>query len=119
MESADVIIMGAGLAGLVAACELTRAGRRVILLEQEGENSIGGQAFWSLGGLLMVDTPEQRRLGIRDSVELARQDWFGARRSSTALKMPGPNVGPRRIWNLPVAKCVRGCTVWGCVGWRW
>ncbi|KAB2684561.1 MULTISPECIES: FAD-binding dehydrogenase [Brucella/Ochrobactrum group] len=78
MADADVIIIGAGLAGLVAAHELAAAGRKVILLEQEGENSIGGQAFWSLGGLFMVDSPEQRRLGIKDSIDLARQDWFGS-----------------------------------------
>lgn len=78
MEDADAIIIGAGLAGLVAAHELTAAGRKVILLEQEGENSIGGQAFWSLGGLFMVDSPEQRRLGIKDNIDLARQDWFGS-----------------------------------------
>ncbi len=65
MKNADAIIIGAGLAGLVAAHELTSAGRKVILLEQEGENSVGGQAFWSLGGLFMVDSPEQRRLGIK------------------------------------------------------
>ncbi|MBR7654126.1 FAD-binding dehydrogenase [Brucella oryzae] len=78
MADADAIIIGAGLAGLVAAHELVAAGRKVILLEQEGENSIGGQAFWSLGGLFMVDSPEQRRLGIKDSIDLARQDWFGS-----------------------------------------
>ena len=78
MENADAIIIGAGLAGLVAAHELALAGRKVILLEQEGDNSIGGQAFWSLGGLFMVDSPEQRRLGIKDNIDLARQDWFGS-----------------------------------------
>ena len=78
MADADAIIIGAGLAGLVAAHELAAAGRKVILLEQEGENSIGGQAFWSLGGLFMVDSPEQRRLGIKDNIDLARQDWFGS-----------------------------------------
>lgn len=76
--NADAIIVGAGLAGLVAAYELTRAGRKIILLDQEGENTIGGQAFWSLGGLFMIDTPEQRRLGIKDSFDLARQDWLGS-----------------------------------------
>ncbi|MFW6089789.1 MAG: FAD-binding dehydrogenase, partial [Gemmatimonadota bacterium] len=75
---ADVAIVGAGLAGLVAAAELGDAGRRVVIVEQEDENSLGGQAHWSLGGLFMVDTPEQRRLGIRDSRELARQDWMGS-----------------------------------------
>ncbi|GAA5514580.1 ksdD-like steroid dehydrogenase MSMEG_5835 [Deinococcus carri] len=73
---ADVIVVGAGLAGLVAAAELADAGRRVLLLDQEGEQNLGGQAYWSFGGLFFVDSPEQRRLGIRDSLELARRDWL-------------------------------------------
>ncbi len=77
-STADVIIVGGGLAGLVAAVELTSANRRVILVDQEPEQSLGGQAFWSLGGLFLVDSPEQRRLGIRDSYELALQDWMGS-----------------------------------------
>ena len=75
---ADAIVIGAGLAGLAAAAELADAGRRVIILDQEPEQSLGGQAFWSLGGLFLVDSPEQRRLGIRDSRELALQDWMGS-----------------------------------------
>ena len=74
----DVIVVGAGLAGLVATAELADAGRRVILLDQEPEASLGGQAFWSFGGLFMVDSPEQRRMGIRDSRDLAWQDWLGS-----------------------------------------
>src|SRR3712207_2955697 len=74
---ADAIVVGAGLAGLAAAAELADAGRRVIVLDQEGEQSLGGQAFWSFGGLFFVDSPEQRRLRIRDSHELALQDWMG------------------------------------------
>jgi predicted oxidoreductase len=74
---ADVIIIGAGLAGLTAAAELADAGRSVILLDQEHEASLGGQAHWSFGGLFLVDSPEQRRMGIRDSRELALQDWAG------------------------------------------
>jgi predicted oxidoreductase len=74
---ADVIVVGAGLAGLVASAELADAGKRVLLLDQEPEVSLGGQAFWSLGGLFFVDSPEQRRMGIRDSHELAWQDWLG------------------------------------------
>ena len=77
MLEADAIIVGAGLAGLVAAAEIAEAGKHVIILDQEGEQSLGGQAFWSLGGLFLVDTPEQRRLGIRDSHDLALQDWLG------------------------------------------
>jgi uncharacterized protein len=74
---ADVIVVGAGLAGLVAAAEAADAGRRVILLDQEPEQSLGGQAWWSFGGLFFVNSPEQRRLRIRDSVDLAWQDWLG------------------------------------------
>lgn len=77
-NAADVIVVGAGLAGLVATAELTDAGRRVVLVDQEPEASLGGQAFWSFGGLFLVDSPEQRRLGIKDSHELAWQDWLGA-----------------------------------------
>ncbi|MBE7169620.1 MAG: FAD-binding dehydrogenase [Williamsia sp.] len=75
---ADVIIVGAGLAGLVAAAELADAGKRVLVVEQEPAQSLGGQAFWSFGGLFLVDSPEQRRMGIRDSYELALQDWMGS-----------------------------------------
>jgi predicted oxidoreductase len=73
----DAIVVGGGLAGLVAAAELADAGRRVVLVDQEPEASLGGQAFWSFGGLFLVDSPEQRRLRIRDSRELAWQDWLG------------------------------------------
>lgn len=73
----DVIVVGAGLSGLVAACELADQGKRVIILDQEGAQNMGGQAFWSFGGLFFVDSPEQRRLGIKDSFELALQDWMG------------------------------------------
>ena len=74
----DVIVVGAGLAGLVAASEVVARGRTVLLLDQEAEQSIGGQAHWSLGGLFMVDTPEQRRMGIKDSRGLASADWYGS-----------------------------------------
>ncbi len=90
-EAADVIIVGAGLAGLVAAAEIADAGRRVIVVEQEPEQSLGGQAFWSLGGLFLVDSPEQRRMGIRDSYELALQDWMG-----TAAFDRDEDLWPRR-----------------------
>jgi predicted oxidoreductase len=75
---ADAIVVGAGLAGLTATAELARAGRRVLLLDQEPEANLGGQAFWSFGGLFLVGSPEQRRMGIRDSRELAWQDWMGS-----------------------------------------
>ncbi|MEU5809849.1 FAD-binding dehydrogenase [Streptomyces sp. NPDC047718] len=74
---ADVIVIGAGLAGLVATAELVDAGRTVILLDQEPEQSLGGQAHWSFGGLFFVNSPEQRRMRIKDSRALALQDWLG------------------------------------------
>ncbi|MDN5938374.1 MAG: FAD-binding dehydrogenase [Salinisphaera sp.] len=76
-HNTDALIVGAGLAGLVAACELIEAGRRVIVIDQESKANLGGQAWWSFGGLFFVNSPEQRRVGIRDSLDLAWQDWIG------------------------------------------
>lgn len=73
----DVIIIGGGLAGLVAANEVIAKGKKVILLDQEPEQNLGGQAFWSFGGLFLADSPLQRRLGIKDSYDLALTDWMG------------------------------------------
>ena len=84
-RDADAIVVGAGLAGLVATAELADAGKRVLLLDQEGEQNLGGQAHWSFGGLFLVDSPEQRRMGIRDSRELALQGLDGLSR----LRPPG------------------------------
>ena len=75
--SADVLVIGWGLAGLVAASEALDAGKRVVIVDQEPRTNLGGQAWWSFGGLFFVDSPEQRRMGIRDSLALATQDWFG------------------------------------------
>ncbi|MDF3383294.1 MULTISPECIES: FAD-binding dehydrogenase [Sulfitobacter] len=89
---ADVIVVGAGLAGMVAAHEAVLRGRRVLLMDQEGPQSLGGQAYWSLGGLFMVDTPEQRRMGIRDSAELAYRDWMGSAQFDRA-----EDANPRKL----------------------
>jgi uncharacterized protein len=80
VPAADVIVVGAGLAGLVAACEVVDRGLQVLILDQENSANLGGQAFWSFGGLFFVNSPEQRRLGVRDSHELALQDWLGTAR---------------------------------------
>ncbi|MEH6382244.1 MAG: FAD-binding dehydrogenase, partial [Dietzia cercidiphylli] len=74
----DVIVVGHGLAGLVATYEASRAGKKVLVVDQENEKNLGGQAYWSLGGLFMVDTPEQRRIGVHDSLDLAWRDWLGS-----------------------------------------
>ncbi|MEL6808791.1 MAG: FAD-binding dehydrogenase [Pseudomonadota bacterium] len=78
MTRADAIIVGSGLSGLVAAAELGDRGKQVVIVDQEPRSFLGGQAFWSLGGLFMIDTPEQRRMGIKDSRELALSDWIGS-----------------------------------------
>ena len=96
---ADVVVVGAGLAGLVASCELADAGRSVVLLDQEGEANLGGQAWWSFGGLFLVDTPEQRRMGVSDSVDLAWQDWEGTAGWDRLVEpdgSPGPDHWGRR-----------------------
>src|SRR5699024_9931883 len=110
---ADVIVVGAGLAGLVTANRAVARGRRVIVLDAEPTASLGGQAWWSFGGLLLVDSPEQRRLGVRDSPELAFSDWLGsARFARGADRGEGPDrygyawaqryiefaAGPMREW---------------------
>jgi len=120
-DDADVIIVGAGLAGLVAAAELAEAGKKVIIVDQEPEQSLGGQAFWSFGGLFLVDSPEQRRMRIRDSHDLALEDWMG----TAAFDRPedfwprkwaeayvGFAAGEKRAWLVE-----RGLKFFPVVGW--
>ncbi|OBQ67469.1 FAD-binding dehydrogenase [Mesorhizobium erdmanii] len=120
-DDADVIIVGAGLAGLVAAAELADAGKKVIIVDQEPEQSLGGQAFWSFGGLFLVDSPEQRRMRIRDSHDLALEDWMG----TAAFDRPedfwprkwaeayvGFAAGEKRSWLIE-----RGLKFFPVVGW--
>ncbi|QKD00455.1 FAD-binding dehydrogenase [Mesorhizobium loti] len=120
-DDADVIIVGAGLAGLVAAAELAEAGKKIIIVDQEPEQSLGGQAFWSFGGLFLVDSPEQRRMRIRDSHDLALEDWMG----TAAFDRPedfwprkwaeayvGFAAGEKRSWLMQ-----RGLKFFPVVGW--
>ncbi|TIT63791.1 MAG: FAD-binding dehydrogenase [Mesorhizobium sp.] len=120
-DDADVIIVGAGLAGLVAGAELAEAGKKIIIVDQEPEQSLGGQAFWSFGGLFLVDSQEQRRMRIRDSHDLALEDWMG----TAAFDRPedfwprkwaeayvGFAAGEKRSWLLQ-----RGLKFFPVVGW--
>jgi hypothetical protein len=118
---ADAIIVGGGLAGLVAACELAAAKRKVIIVDQEGEQSLGGQAFWSLGGLFLVDSPEQRRMRIHDSHALALEDWMGSAAFDRAEDYwprkwaeayVGFAAGEKRSWLME-----RGLRFFPVVGW--
>ncbi len=111
----DVIIVGGGLAGLVAANEAADRGRKVLLLDQEGEQSLGGQAFWSLGGLFMVDTPEQRRMGIKDSPELALADWMGSAQFDRS-----EDANPRKVAEAYLEFCSGEMRSWlHGIGMRW
>jgi succinate dehydrogenase/fumarate reductase flavoprotein subunit len=70
----DLIVTGAGVAGMAAALEAVRAGLRVTVVEQ---NSVfGGHAVISSGRLALVGTPLQARMGVRDTPALAREDFF-------------------------------------------
>jgi predicted oxidoreductase len=112
---ADVIVVGGGLAGLVATAELADAGKKVILLDQENEANLGGQAFWSLGGLMFVDSPEQRRMRVKDSYELALQDWLG----TAAFDRP-EDEWPRKWAEAYVAFCAGEKRPWlHKMGMRW
>ncbi|MBD3663990.1 FAD-binding dehydrogenase [Sulfitobacter sp. TSTF-M16] len=114
-DKADVIIVGAGLAGMVAAHEAILRGRRVLMLDQEGQQSLGGQAFWSLGGLFMVNTPEQRRMGITDSAELAMNDWLGSAQFDRA-----EDANPRAYAEKFVEWSAGGMRSWlHDIGMRW
>ena len=114
-HEADVIVVGAGLAGLAAACELADRGKRVLVLDQEGPQNLGGQAFWSLGGLFMVDTPEQRRMRIRDTADLALSDWLG----SAQFDRPEDHW-PRRVAEAYIDFAAGPMRAWlAAMGMRW
>ena len=115
---ADAIVVGAGLAGLVAACELVDRGLRVLIVDQENSANLGGQAFWSFGGLFFVDSPEQRRLGIRDSHELALQDWLGTA-ASTVPRTTGHANGRTPMSISPPGRSAVGCVRAGSSSSRW
>jgi len=118
----DVLVIGWGLAGLVAATEALAAGKRVTLVDQESRANLGGQAFWSFGGLFLIDSPEQRRMGITDSLELARQDWFGTAGFDREVEDAWPRrwaeaylqfaAGEKRAWLRE-----RGVAFFPVVGW--
>jgi predicted oxidoreductase len=72
---ADAVIVGGGIAGITAAIELLHEGQKVLVIDRDVEEELGGLAKWSFGGMFFVDSPIQRRTGIKDSVDLALSDW--------------------------------------------
>ena len=114
---ADVVVVGAGLAGLVATAELADAGRRVVVVDQEPEASLGGQAHWAFGGLFLVDSPEQRRTGIRDCLDLALQDWLGSAGFDRGVDDPAARTSGRASGRAPTCSSPPGRSAPGCTGW--
>lgn len=122
-SDADAIVVGGGLAGLVATAELAAAGRKVLLLDQEPETNLGGQAFWSFGGLFLIDSDEQRLMGIKDSRELAWQDWLGAAGFDRGVGDPTGQDHWGRKWaeayvDFAAGRSGPGSTGWVCGGSR-
>ena len=107
-------IIGAGLSGLVAATELLKKGFHVTLIDQEPRQAIGGQAYWSFGGLFLVNSKVQRRYGVKDSYDLALNDWMG---SAQFDRLDGEDYWAeqwqRPTSNLPLMKRKITYIVWG------
>ncbi len=117
--NADAIVVGAGLAGLVATAELVDAGKRVILVDQEPEASLGGQAFWSFGGLFLVDSPEQRRMRRQATrYDLAWQDWLGTAGFDRPEDLWPRALGRGLRRTSPPARSAPGCTSAACASSR-
>lgn len=72
---AETVVVGAGLAGMSLAHELLDLGRKVLMIDKDTPDRLGGLAKESFGGVHMIDTPHQRRLGLKDSPELGWADW--------------------------------------------
>jgi predicted oxidoreductase len=92
--SADVIIAGAGLAGLATAYDLLERGKKVLVLDKDSAQALGGLARLSFGGICMTDTPQQRRTGIKDSPELLHRDWLSCARFGDGPEYDMPASGP-------------------------
>lgn len=75
-STTEVCIIGGGIAGIVAAIELLNKGKSVTIVDRDLESELGGLAKWAFGGMFFVDTKHQRRNGIKDSIDLAKKDWF-------------------------------------------
>lgn len=83
----DVVVLGGGLAGIVTALELCDHAKKVVLIDRASEDRFGGLAKMSFGGLFFVDSPEQRLMGVKDSVDLALHDW-----------LTYGEIGPEDVW---------------------
>ena len=74
LHRSEVLIIGGGISGIATALDLLDGGKSVVLFDRDEASAFGGLARESFGGMFFVDSPEQRRLGIRDSADLALGD---------------------------------------------
>ncbi len=84
----DVVVVGGGLAGIVAVLELLDGNRKVTLIDRDKEENFGGLAKESFGGIFFVDTPTQKRSGYKDNIDLATKDWFSFAEFDNGSRLP-------------------------------
>lgn len=87
-QKSEIVIVGAGLAGLVAAHECLERGKTVTIIDRHSEKDVGGLARTAFGGMALVGTPLQRRMGIEDTPELALSDWLSFAEFGAADEWP-------------------------------
>ncbi|HMT65455.1 MAG TPA: FAD-dependent oxidoreductase, partial [Ottowia sp.] len=76
VTASDTLVIGGGLAGIVTALELLRAGKSVTLVDRDTPERFGGLALWAFGGMALVGTPLQAKMKIPDTPERALADWI-------------------------------------------
>ena len=74
----QTLVIGGGIAGICTALELLDQNQSVLLIDRDSEEKFGGMANEAFGGMHFVDTPLQRSNGIKDSKQLALDDWLAA-----------------------------------------
>ena len=107
LHRSEVLIIGGGISGIATALDLLDGGKSVVLFDRDEASAFGGLARESFGGMFFVDSPEQRRLGIRDSAI-----WrcaIGTTSLSSARKISGPRRGRK-----PMCSAARRTSIAGC-----
>jgi predicted oxidoreductase len=102
----EVLIIGGGIAGITTALDLLKTGKQVLLLDRDEEAAFGGLARESFGGMFFVDSPEQRRQGIRDSADLALRDW------RSFAEFGAGDIWPRAWAEAYVSRCTAEVRDW-------
>jgi len=96
-EEYDLVVLGAGVAGLTAALVSAIEGLRTLVIEKSGQ--VGGTSAFSSGTVWIPDNPEQRRRGITGDVDtvMAYLDALVAGRADRALREAFVAAGPEML----------------------